>query len=105
VSELPDPQMGYRRRIEDVVAELATDVRLGLSDGEARSRLERHGRNELTAEKPVPAWRRFLAQFQDVLVIHWVYCATVASSVLWVKRRTGASAKWLPVPRGRHPHR
>jgi hypothetical protein len=32
-------------------------------------RLERYGKNELTAEKPVPAWRKFLAQFQDVLVI------------------------------------
>ena len=81
--------MAYRRRIEDVVAELATDVRLGLPDGEARSRLERYGRNELTAEKPVPAWRRFLAQFQDVLVI-LLLVATAISAGLWAYERDAA---------------
>ena len=54
---------------DEVVAALATDPQAGLSLEEARGRLERHGRNELTAERPVPGWRKFLAQFQDVLVI------------------------------------
>jgi len=75
----------YQQKLDEVVSALSTDPRLGLSEAEARSRLEKFGRNELTVEKPVPAWRKFLAQFQDVLVIHWVYCATVASSVLWVR--------------------
>ena len=34
-----------------------------------RPRLEKGGRIELTADKPVPAWKKFLAQFKDVLVI------------------------------------
>ncbi len=54
----------YRHPADEVVAALGTDARSGLSQGEARARLERHGRNELTAEKPVPAWRKFLAQFR-----------------------------------------
>ena len=45
------------------------DVQRGLNDAEVRSHLERYGRNELATEKAIPAWRRFLAQFQDVLVI------------------------------------
>jgi Ca2+-transporting ATPase len=54
-----------------------------LSSGEARARLERYGRNELTAEKPVPAWRKFLAQFHDVLVI-LLLLATGISAALWL---------------------
>ena len=59
----------YRQSVDAVLASLRTDARLGLSQREARARLERYGKNELMAEKPVPAWRKFLAQFHDVLVI------------------------------------
>jgi Ca2+-transporting ATPase len=68
---------------------LATDARLGLSEAEARARLQRHGRNELAAEKPVPAWRKFLAQFQDVLVI-LLLIATLISGGLWLYERESA---------------
>src|SRR5687767_14689268 len=76
----------YRQRVEEVLAALRTDARLGLSEAEARARLGRHGRNELTAEEPVPAWRKFLAQFQDVLVI-LLLVATLISAALWLYER------------------
>jgi P-type Ca2+ transporter type 2C len=79
----------YRQRVEEVAAALGTDVHRGLTDEEARSRLERYGRNELAAEKPVPAWRRFLAQFQDVLVI-LLLVATAISAGLWAFERDAA---------------
>ena len=63
------PDVPYQRAIKDVLAALGTDAQRGLTEDEARVRLERHGPNELTADAPVPAWRKFLAQFQDVLVI------------------------------------
>jgi P-type Ca2+ transporter type 2C len=65
----PNLQPLYQESVEAVIAALATNVRRGLSAAEARARLERDGPNELTAEKPVPAWRKFLAQFTAVLVI------------------------------------
>src|SRR4051812_46384791 len=68
-SEKADPSRAYHQSIDDVVAALGTNVQHGLSDGEAESRLHQHGRNELLAEQPLPVWRRFLAQFQNVLVI------------------------------------
>ena len=43
----------------------------------------------LTAEKPVPAWRKFLAQFQDVLVV-LLLVATAISAVLWFLERDAA---------------
>ena len=59
----------YQQPVDQVLAVLDTDAAFGLSKAEAQARLEKYGRNELAAEKPVPAWRKFLAQFQDVLVI------------------------------------
>jgi Ca2+-transporting ATPase len=78
--------MAYRQRVEDLCHALGTDDRQGLTDEEAKSRLQRNGRNELAAEKPVPAWRRFLAQFQDVLVI-LLLVATAISAGLWAYER------------------
>jgi Ca2+-transporting ATPase len=81
--------MAYRHRVEDLFTALGTDGVQGLTDEEARARLERYGRNELAAEKPVPAWRRFLAQFQDVLVI-LLLVATAISAGLWAYERNAA---------------
>ncbi len=82
---MPDPNPS-RRSVEQVVASLRTDVKVGLSGEEAPLRLQRHGRNELTASKPVPAWRRFVAQFEDVLVI-LLLVATGISAALWAYER------------------
>jgi Ca2+-transporting ATPase len=76
----------YRQNVDDVLTALDVDARRGLSEDEARARLARYGPNELTAEKPVPAWRRFLAQFQDVLVI-LLLVATAISAGLWLVER------------------
>lgn len=76
----------YRVSANDVVAELATDARRGLSDDDARTRLEEIGRNELAAEATVPAWRRFVAQFKDVLVILLLIATAVSIAVWWYER-------------------
>ncbi|HMA25965.1 MAG TPA: cation-transporting P-type ATPase [Gemmatimonadaceae bacterium] len=79
----------YRRGIDDVVAALATDLRRGLPEQEAAARLQRFGRNELPAEPTTPAWRRFLAQFRDVLVV-LLLIATAISVGLWAFERDTA---------------
>src|SRR2546423_9719958 len=79
----------YQQPVEEVLSALGTDRQRGLSEAEARARLERYGKNELTAEKPVPAWRKFLAQFHDVLVI-LLLIATVVSAGLWLVERDSA---------------
>ena len=76
----------YRQRSDGVLASFATDARLGLSEAEARARLARHGRNELAAQRRIPAWKRFLAQFQDPLVI-LLLVAAVISAALWLYER------------------
>jgi Ca2+-transporting ATPase len=79
----------YRQRPEEVARDLETDPRSGLADDEAKSRLERFGPNALPTEAPTPAWRRFLAQFQDVLVI-LLLVATAISASLWAYERDAA---------------
>jgi Ca2+-transporting ATPase len=73
----------HQQTADQVLSALDTDADVGLTGAEARSRLDRFGRNELTAEEPVPAWRKFLAQFTDVLVILLLIAALV-SAVLWL---------------------
>jgi Ca2+-transporting ATPase len=82
-------EAAYRRTVDEIVAELGSDAQRGLSSQEVQARLERYGPNELEAEKPVPAWRRFLAQFQDVLVI-LLLIATAISIGLWFYERDSA---------------
>ncbi|HEY9447730.1 MAG TPA: HAD-IC family P-type ATPase, partial [Burkholderiales bacterium] len=81
--------VAYRRSGDEALSALATDAQLGLSPEDARARLVRHGKNELTAEKPVPIWRKFLAQFEDTLVI-LLLIATLISAGLWLYERDSA---------------
>jgi Ca2+-transporting ATPase len=67
---------------EQVCRELATDCRSGLSETEARARLARLGPNRLTETKPTPAWRLFLAQFEDLLIIILIIAALISGIVL-----------------------
>src|SRR5512138_226545 len=85
----PPSSTAHRERVEDVIAALGSSDGQGLTDEAARVRLEQYGRNELAGEKPTPAWRRFLAQFRDVLVI-LLLVATGVSFALWVYEREAA---------------
>jgi Ca2+-transporting ATPase len=85
----PDTTGAYRQPVEDVIAAVATDAHKGLTADEARVRLQRYGPNELRAAVAIPAWRRFLAQFQDVLVI-LLLVATAISAALWAIERDAA---------------
>jgi Ca2+-transporting ATPase len=71
------------------VAAFASDAQRGLTQQEASARIARHGRNELAAEKTIPAWRRFLEQFHDVLCL-LLLVATAISATLWFIERESA---------------
>ena len=79
----------YQQSVDKVLAALGTAADRGLSEAEARKRLVRYGKNELTSEKPTPAWKRLLAQFQNVLVI-LLLVATAISAALWFFERDSA---------------
>ena len=72
----------HRYTAAEAVAELGSDARQGLTAGEVLRRLSLHGRNQLPSEPPAPVWRRFLAQFRDVLTM-LLLAATVVSFIAW----------------------
>ncbi len=72
----------YRMVAADVLRTIGSDPSTGLDNAEAASRLQRYGPNELPTVPPTPAWRRFLAQFQDPLTI-LLLVATVVSFIAW----------------------
>jgi Ca2+-transporting ATPase len=76
----------YQQSFDEVLTALGTDARFGLSQGQAQARLGRYGKNELTAENPVPSWKKLLAQFQDALVVLLLF-ATAISAGLWLYER------------------
>ena len=66
-----------------VAAQLEVDSATGLTDHEAARRLEADGPNELRGKKPMPTWRRIMAQFQDTL-IYLLLVAVAISLASWV---------------------
>lgn len=67
----------------DVARDLGVDPAIGLSTAQARQRLQSDGPNELRAKRPVPRWRKALAQFQDPL-IYLLLAAVAVSMTAWV---------------------
>ena len=84
-----EARLAYQLSCVEILATLESDANLGLAAGEAQRRLALHGPNRLAAARPVPAWRRFLAQFQDVLVI-LLLAATAISAALWFYEQSAA---------------
>jgi Ca2+-transporting ATPase len=83
---LQNAEAVYQQPVEAVLAQLESNAQRGLSETEARARLKRDGLNQLAPEEPVPGWRKFLAQFANVLVI-LLLIATAISAGIWLIER------------------
>ncbi len=59
----------YNLAVSEVLSRLGSDLRTGLSRGEAERRLAECGLNELAERKRVSAWQLFLEQFKNFLII------------------------------------
>lgn len=53
----------------------------GLSHREASQRLQQHGSNQLVEKKNTPAWKLFLLQFKDVMILILVVAAAISGFV------------------------
>jgi len=82
----PAERPPYRRPASDVVASLGSDPKRGLPASEVERRLRSHGRNELPPAATVAAWRRFLAQFKDVLTLLLLVATVVSFIAWWIER-------------------
>ncbi|MDQ1346189.1 MAG: P-type Ca2+ transporter type [Pseudomonadota bacterium] len=66
---------------EQVANELCSDPAQGLTDAEAAVRLAERGPNRLAEKAPRAAWRKFLDQFRNFLVIVLIGAAVLAGTV------------------------
>ncbi len=86
VVESKDPSL---READDVARDLGVDPASGLSTAEAQERLRRDGPNELRAKRPVPRWRKVLAQFQDPLIYLLLVAVAISVAAWWAEGAAG----------------
>ena len=82
----PDGKNAYQQSVQAVITALNSDMARGLTTQDAQQRLAQSGPNQLEAEAATPAWRKFLAQFQDVLVILLLIAAAISVGVWFYER-------------------
>ncbi len=68
----------YRQSKEDVITQLDTDVKTGLTSQEAAQRLEEHGPNEIQESERTTTFQKFIAQFKDFMIIVLMVAAVVS---------------------------
>ncbi|KAA1172831.1 cation-translocating P-type ATPase [Marinobacter salinexigens] len=78
-----EPMSAYRLSPAAVIEALGSNASSGLSENEARARLERDGPNALTAARPISPWRKLFAQFREPLVALLLVAAVISFS-LWL---------------------
>tara|TARA_B100000214_G_C23973310_1_gene631364 strand:+ start:988 stop:3900 length:2913 start_codon:yes stop_codon:yes gene_type:complete len=64
--------------IDEVLSQLDSH-HAGLSSDEVLQRREKYGANKLAEKPPVPAWKKFLEQFQDPMVYLLIAAAIIAT--------------------------
>ncbi len=69
----------HTRPASEVMASLATDPEHGLATTEAQARLQVNGPNRLERKVSTPAWRIFVAQFQDFMIYVLVVAVIIAA--------------------------
>ncbi len=66
----------YQKKTADVL-ESVNSSQKGLSNKEAKARLEKYGYNEIEDKEKVPTWKLFLETFKDPMVIVLLAAAVV----------------------------
>lgn len=73
--------MPHARSAAEVVEWFATDAERGLSEVRAAALRAQIGPNELAEAPPTPAWRRFLRQFRELVVLILIAAAVIAGAL------------------------
>jgi Ca2+-transporting ATPase len=79
-TEQPNPAVPppYSVEPQNVLSALGSDATAGLSTSEAASRLAKFGANQLAESPPEPKWKKFLAQFKDLVVWILIVAAVIS---------------------------
>ena len=78
-------QKEYLSAAAEVLSDQGVDEHLGLSTGEASSRLAKTGPNKLEEAEKTPLWKRFFEQMADPMVIMLIVAAVISALTGMVK--------------------
>lgn len=76
--QILDKKYFYQAAKESLVSDLKTDANAGLSENEAKLRLEKYGLNKLKEAPKEPFWHKVLAQFKDFTVLILIVAAIIS---------------------------
>src|SRR5262249_32699899 len=87
--ELSDPNAAlsdpHAMNVAALIAAFGSHVDHGLSEEQVAGAQQRFGKNELAEAPPVPAWKRFLAQFKELVIWILIVAAVIA----------GVTGEWI----------
>ena len=78
-------QKEYLSAAAEVLSDQGVDENLGLSTGEASSRLAKTGPNKLEEAEKTPLWKRFFEQMADPMVIMLIAAAVISALTGMIK--------------------
>ena len=76
--KITEEMMFYQMTKEAVCEQLGVESRVGLDPLVSKQRLMENGPNALAQESPVPSWRLFINQFNDVMIFILIGAAAIS---------------------------
>ena len=81
IALLPTPPAWHAVPVDKLLEILAARSREGLKPDQVLERQSQYGLNRLAETPPVPLWKKFLAQFADVLIWILISAALIAGAL------------------------
>lgn len=89
-------EIWHTRSIEEVINDLGANPKQGLTQEEAKKRLERDGLNELPKGKQAAWWQLMLKQFANPLIYILMLAAAITAGIYYYELQTeGHSEAWV----------
>lgn len=76
----------HDKKIEDVVNELQSDLKNGLSEQQVQQRRQQYGENKLKEKKKKTNFQRFIEQFKDVMILILIIAAIISFAIACVEK-------------------
>ncbi|MFP4078699.1 MAG: cation-translocating P-type ATPase, partial [Candidatus Izemoplasmataceae bacterium] len=78
---MKEPETPYRHSVSQAEKTFETDIEKGLSEKEAKTRLETYGRNIIEKKQAISPWEVLIRQFKDVIILILFVAAIVSFAI------------------------
>lgn len=80
----------HKKNVEEVVKDLQTNLKTGLTQAEAEKRLEKYGHNQLEKEEEESLWDKIKESFEDLLVRILLLAAVISFVIALIGKQNTA---------------